>query len=104
MSINGSRSSPSGPKTSFRRQITFDPSLVPANNGTVINVAVPGVRPGDTVELNPTSNNLVFLCIAWTRVIANDQIAICFVNGTGAAIDPATTTLDVVVTRLPLTT
>jgi hypothetical protein len=78
--------------------ITFNPASVAANTTAEQTVTVPGVLPGDIVQVvKPTLT--AGLGIVNTRVSAANTVAIQFINNTAAPIDAAAEAYTFVVYR-----
>lgn len=79
--------------------LPLSPAAVAANTVAEQTFALPGVLPGDFVEISKPSTQ-AGLGIANVRVSAKDTLAVAFFNTTGAAITPtAAETYQVLVLR-----
>lgn len=79
-------------------QQKLTPAQVNANTTSEQTFTVPGVQLNDYVEVNKPSHD-VGVTIGNVRASAVNQIAICYINATGAPITPTAETYLIQVTR-----
>lgn len=86
------RMSPSGP-ISANRLVDFGEDTIASHTTGIIAYSVPGAKVGQSVIVNPDSNGLGDLVIAYAYVHSPGQVNVCFYNWTGAGISPGGTGL-----------
>ena len=92
------RKSPSGPTVGFTGTMAIASTAVALTAAATATGTFAGARTGDIVNMNPRANLNGSLAIGWSRVVADDTIAVSFVN-VGASTNTGAITVDVSVRK-----
>lgn len=88
------RQSPSGQKAGLKGIMAIASTAVAVTAQATATGTFAGCKTGDVVSITPRANLNGSLSIAWSRVVADDTIAVAF-NNIGASTNTGAITVDV---------